>query len=244
MAILIVGGSGATGEKLVEQLLIKDQEVRVIVRSSEKLPEAWRQNSKVKIIHKSISELNETQMAEYLKGCTAVASCLGHTPNFKGIFGSPRKLVTDSVRLICNSIQKSDDSRKPIKFVLMNTAGNRNRDLNEPISAGEKLIMTLIRFFLPPQRDNEDAADYLRVEIGQKNKRIEWVVVRPDSLVNDEKNSEYDIHISPIRSAIFKPGRTSRINVAHFMTKLIIEQDLWDTWKGCMPVIYNRTPEK
>lgn len=37
MTVLVVGASGATGSKLVEQLLQKEYRVRVIVRSPEKI---------------------------------------------------------------------------------------------------------------------------------------------------------------------------------------------------------------
>jgi hypothetical protein len=99
----------------------------------------------------------------------------------------------------------------------MNTAGNRNRDLEEPISFGQRCVVGLIRLLLPPHVDNEKAADYLRVSVGQNDSAIEWVVVRPDSLVNEDSVSEYCLHPSPTRSAIFNAGKTSRINVAHLI---------------------------
>jgi hypothetical protein len=67
-----------------------------------------------------------------------------------------------------------------------------------------------------------------------------WVVVRPDSLRDEDDVTGYSIHTSPTRSAIFDPGSTSRINVAHFMADLITNDQLWDNWEGQMPVIYNR----
>ena len=42
MTTLIVGASGATGMKLVEQLLERAQNVRIIVLSTAKLPESWK----------------------------------------------------------------------------------------------------------------------------------------------------------------------------------------------------------
>jgi hypothetical protein len=51
--------------------------------------------------------------------------------------------------------------------------------------------------------------------------------------------SEYELYASPTRSALFNPGKTSRVNVGCFMAKLIVENDLWNKWKGQMPVIYN-----
>jgi nucleoside-diphosphate-sugar epimerase len=239
MTTLVIGASGATGKQLVEQLLNMGQKVKVVVRSSGKIPDSWNNNDKVSIIKVNISETNVDEMAHYVKDCQAVAFCLGHNMTLKGIYGKPRKLVTNTVRLICNAIIKNSPG-KPIKLVLMNTAGNRNRGLDEPISFGQKLVTGLLRLLLPPHPDNEKAADLLRVDIAQKHTFIEWVVVRPDTLINQDKVSEYALYASPTRSALFNPGKSSRINVGHFMAKLIVENDLWDKWKGQMPVIYNK----
>ncbi len=88
--------------------------------------------------------------------------------------------------------------------------------------------------------DNEKAADYLRIQIGQNDGAIQWATVRPDNLINEDEVSEYEVHASPTRSAIFDAGKTSRINVAHFMAALITDDDTWNKWKGQMPVIYNK----
>lgn len=239
MTTLVVGASGATGKQLVEQLLIMGQNVKVIVRSSQKIPDTWKNNDLITVIETSISEINPDEMANYVKDCQAVASCLGHNLTLKGIFGKPRNLVTDAVRLLCQAIMKNQPD-KPVKFVLMNTTGNSNRDINESISFGQRVVIRLLRLLLPPQPDNEKAADYLRLNIGQKNTLIEWVAVRPDTLINLEKITEYELHTSPTRSPVFNPGKTSRINVGNFMARLIVESDLWNKWKGQMPVIYNK----
>jgi NAD(P)H-binding len=239
MTTLVVGATGATGKQLVEQLLSMGQKVKVIVRPSGKIPNKWNSSDKISIIKACISEISVDEMINYLKDCQSVASCLGHNLTLKGIFGKPRNLVTDAIRLLSNAIQKNSPE-KPIKFVLMNTTANRNRNLNEPVSTGEKLVMGLIRLLIPPQSDNEKAADILRVDVGQNNKLIEWVAVRPDTLINEDKVTEYELYASPIRSALSNPGKTSRINVGNFMYRLIVENDLWNKWKGQMPVIYNK----
>ena len=239
MTTLVVGASGATGKQLVEQLLSMGQKVKVVVRPSGKTNDTWKNDDNISIIKANISEISVNEMMNYLIDCQSIASCLGHNITLKGIFGKPKELVTDAVKLLCMAIQKNSPD-KPIKFVLMNTTGNRNRDLNEPISIGEKLVMGLIRLLVPPQSDNEKAADFLRVNIGQKNKLIDWVVVRPDTLINEDNVTEYDLYSSPIRSTLFNPGKTSRINVGNFMSRLIVENDLWNKWKGQMPVIYNK----
>jgi hypothetical protein len=237
---LVVGASGATGMNLVAQLLQRGQNVKVIVRSPEKLPESWKNNSSLQIISASVLDLSDSEMRAHVHGCQAIASCLGHNLNWKGIYGQPRKLVTDVTRRLCNAIE-DNKSKESTKFVLMNTTGNRNRDLSEPISFAQKCVIGLLRLLLPPHVDNEKAADYLRTQIGQNNDLIEWVAVRPDGLINEVEVTAYEIHTSPIRSAIFNAGKTSRINVGHFMSHLISDAVLWDTWKGKMPVIYNRS---
>jgi hypothetical protein len=59
-------------------------------------------------------------------------------------------------------------------------------------------------------------------------------------LIDEPGVTEYELHASPIRIAIFDAGVTSRINVGHLMADLITDEDVWARWKGQMPVIYNR----
>ena len=79
-----------------------------------------------------------------------------------------------------------------------------------------------------------------RGQVGQNDGMIEWAVVRPDRLIDEGKVTEYNVHPSPIRSAIFDAGSTSRINVGSFMADLITDENTWNKWKGKMPVIYNK----
>ena len=74
---------------------------------------------------------------------------------------------------------------------------------------------------------------------GQNDESIAWTAVCPDNLINADKVTKYEVYSSPIRSAIFDPGLTSRINVGYFMADLITDDEVWNKWKGQMPVIYN-----
>ncbi|MBI5403888.1 MAG: NAD(P)H-binding protein [Ignavibacteriae bacterium] len=239
MNILIAGASGATGKLLVEQLINSGHRVKAIVRPSGKIPSGWSVNENIEIIRANISEMSLKEMSEHLTDCDAAASCLGHNITLKGLFGKPRKLCTDAVRLICEAINRNVPEN-PIKFVLMNTVANRNRNLDEKESIPQKLAIGLIRLLVPPQSDNEQAAEYLRVNIGQNHTYIQWAAVRPDALTNEEKVTEYTIHESPTRSGVFNPGKTSRINTANFIARLITEDGLWNKWRGKMPVVYNK----
>lgn len=239
MKILVVGASGATGRLLVEQLLNRDQKVKIIVRSVEIFSETIKNNKNLEIIQASLLDLSDSEIQQQVKDIDAITSCLGHNITLKGMFGHPRKLVTDATRRICEAV-KANSSDKKVKFVLMNTAGNVNRDLYEPISFGQKLVVGLIRLLLPPHSDNEKASDYLRIEIGQDDDTIEWSAVRPDDLTNEDEVTEYEVYPSPIRDTIFNAGKTSRINTGHFMADLITNSNVWNKWKGQMPVVYNK----
>ncbi len=237
---LVVGATGATGRLLVRQLLNRGLNVKAIVRVPDKLPEDLKNHLNLSVIQASLLDLSDAELAGHVKDCNAVASCLGHNLTLKGMFGQPRLLVTDATRRLCRAI-KANTSERPVRFVLMNTTGNSNRDIPEQVSLGQMLVIWLLRAFLPPHRDNERVTDYLRTEIGQNDKDIAWVAVRPDSLKDANEVTAYEVHPSPTRSAVFNPGVTSRINVAHFMADLVMGTGLWDKWKGQMPVIYNKT---
>lgn len=239
MTTLVVGASGATGRLLVGQLLDRGEKVRAIARSPEGLPEFLRSHANLSVIHAGVLDLSDAELARHVHGCGAVASCLGHNLTWKGIFGHPRRLVTEATRRLCDAIS-ANQPEKPTRFVLMNTAGNRNRDLPEPISFGQRCVLGLLRLLLSPHVDNEQAAHHLRTRIGRNHGAIEWAAVRPDNLIHEDQVTAYVVHPSPTRSAIFDPGQTSRINVGHFMADLITNDDAWNRWKGQMPVIYNR----
>lgn len=237
--VLVLGASGATGRLLVKQLLDRGVRVRAVVRAGSALPKELRSVEGLTLHRVTLLELEDAELGELVKGCDAVASCLGHNLTLRGIFGSPRRLVTEATRRLCRAIEAGSPSR-PVRFLLMNTTGNRNRDLLEPVSFAHRCVIGLLRWTVPPHADNEDAAEFLRVKIGMENPMVEWAAIRPDGLTDESEVTDYDIHPSPTRSAIFDAGKTSRINVAHFMARLAVEDEFWAEQRGRMPVIYNR----
>jgi nucleoside-diphosphate-sugar epimerase len=236
---LVLGASGATGRLLVKLLLQKDVEVIAIVRNANSLTNIESSHPNLQIVEAEISKISESDLSQYLRECDAVLSCLGHNLTFKGIFGNPKRLVTDAIYKVVKTI-KSINTNNKIKIILMNTTGNSNRDIPEKPPYSQRFVISLLRLLLPPHVDNEKAADFLRLQVGQNNHNIEWVAVRPDGLIDEDQVSQYDVNASPTRNAIFDAGSTSRINVADFMSDLAVISELWNEWKGKMPVIYNR----
>jgi len=234
--LLVAGATGMTGRCLVEQMLDRGHEVRAIVRNPQKISSAILENPNTTVIEAAILDLTNQEMAEHVRGCDAVVSCLGHGMDFRGMFGEPKKLCTDATRRLCDAIE-TVNSGESTKFILMNTVGVQNPDLAEKRNWYERGLLFLLHHLLPPHRDNELAVDFLYQNVGKANKHIEWCSVRPDSLIDAEVTS-YEITESPI-TGIFTGRPTTRANVAHFMAELIEDERIWNTWKFRMPVIMN-----
>ncbi|MEQ9397333.1 NAD(P)H-binding protein [Haliea sp.] len=235
---LVVGASGATGKLVVFELLQRSVEVVSIVRAASSLKDAVGNQPNYCEVVADIAKLTDQELALHLDGCRVVISCLGHNLTFKGMYGDPRYLVTDTIKKVTRAIGLLAQNEK-VGIILMNTTGNSNRDIPENPPLSQRIVISILRFLLPPHVDNEQAADFLRVCIGQEHPLIEWVAVRPDSLTNEFKVSSYQTHASPTRNAIFNSAPTSRENVANFMANLATDAELWAVWKGRMPVIYN-----
>ena len=221
----------------MNQLLEKGHEIKAFARNITKFSTEIITHKKFDVIGTSVLDMSEEELENHTKGCDAIVSTLGHNLSFKGMFGNPRQLVTDSIKKLCKVSENTKN--KPVKIILMNTVGCKNEDLKEKVSFFENCVFFLLRYLIPPHSDNENAANYLRTLIGQNHSNIQWAVVRPDSLINEEEISPYTTHLSPIHT-LFKPGKTSRINVAHFISELASNNEIWSEWKGKMPVIYNK----
>ncbi len=173
----------------------------------------------------------------HLRGCDAAISCLGHVLSFKGVFGPPRDLVTRATARLCRAIAALEPAR-PVKFILMSSVSvHRPGGLDTRRGALERGFMWMLRGAIPPAGDNQRAANFLHEEIGADNPFVQWVVVRPDSLLAGDV-SAYALHEGLV-SSLFAPDRTNMANVAHFMGELVADPQAWAAWKGKLPVIVN-----
>ncbi len=238
MIVLVIGATGNTGKWVVRKLLQQNIKVKALLRDSSKIENDLQSNPNLWVNEIDWLSADPDELKKLISDCQVVISCLGHSPTLRGIFGNPKKLVTQSVQKFGKTIIKTN-AKIPVRFILMNTAGNSNRNIIEPISFLQKTVVSLLRHLLPPHADNEKAADYLRIQFPNENKQLEWVVVRPDTLIDETFTSPYEVYPSPVYSALFESGKTSRINVADFMCRLVTDSTLWNNWQGQMPVIYN-----
>lgn len=241
MKVFVAGGTGKTGRLVVQRLLEQGNHVVTIVRCADSLLANLSDpnRSQLTIVEASLLALSEETLASHVAGCEAIVCCLGHNLSLKGVFGPPYRLVTQAVQRLCRAAQ-SHQHASPIRFVLMNSAGVVDKSAGERVSIAESMVLGLLRVLVPPHADNEQAVRQLRRCGSVADSHVEWVAVRPDSLIDAAESSSYEVCSSPVRSAIFNAGITSRANVAHFIVALISDDDLWQKWKTQMPVIYNK----
>ncbi|MBU9711545.1 NAD(P)-dependent oxidoreductase [Evansella tamaricis] len=238
MRVLVLGASGATGKLVVKHLIERQITTRILIRKTAVLPQEIKENSLVEMVKGNINDLKESELNDLIHECNVIISCLGHNGTLRGMFGKPRYLVFDAIKRISETVK--DKANQKVKLILMGTTAYTNTLLGEVNSMGEKIILTLLKLLIPPHRDNIEAANYLITEIGKKEENIEWVIVRPDTLINQDEENPYKVCESPVRSPIFNAGETSRINVSHFMTELVTDGETWKDWHFKTPVVYNK----
>ncbi|MRR12494.1 NAD(P)-dependent oxidoreductase [bacterium] len=235
--VLLLGGTGRTGRRVLEQLLERGVEVRAIVRSADRLPQGVTRHPGLTVIEADVLSLSHGELLDQVRGCDAVISCLGHTNDLRGIFGQPHELVGPVTERMCHAIAELKPPT-PVRFVLMTSVSvNRPHRLDTRRGAIERAAVAILRRLVPPAKDNQDAADFLCGEIGEADPFVRWVVVRPDSLLEGDV-SEYVLHDGLV-SSLAKPDQTARSNVAHFMCELVTDPKAWDAWQGRLPVIVN-----
>lgn len=235
--VLLLGGTGRTGQRVLDQLLRRGVRVRAIVRSSGRLAPATVGDPNLTVIEASLLSLSDEQLQRHVRGCDAVVSCLGHTLHLKGVVGPPRDLVAKATGRLCRAIEVLAPAA-PVKFILMTSvAVNRAGGLDTRRSAFERAFLRALCALLPPANDNQRAADVLQSQLGAGHPFVQWTVVRPDTLLPGDV-SEYTLH-EGIVTGLFAPGSTNMANVAHFMCELVTNPRTWSEWKGKLPVIVN-----
>jgi putative NADH-flavin reductase len=233
--IFIVGATGATGKHVVQMMLEKGNNVVAVARSKDTLMGHLKKNDygdRLQIHEASLLDLSDEELTSLTKDCSAVVSCLGHNGSLSGIWGNPRRLVTDAVRRLTTVMPSSS------KFILMGSEGvEQSVDPVRPF--GERTALFLLRYLIPPHADNEEAAAYLN-----EHKDFDWSVVRPTNLIDeDEASGMYDI-MEKSEGPLFGDQIVSRADVAHFMVDLITNEKSFATWKHKMPVIIGHKKEE
>lgn len=239
--VLMLGGTGRTGGRVLAQLLARGVPVLAIVRSADRLPAGVVGHAGLTVVQADPLAMPIEQLANHLEGCDTVISCLGHTISAKGILGRPRDLVEQAVRAVRAAAMTAAKPDRPVRLILTSSVS-----VNQPAHAdtrrgrGERACLWMLRGILPPARDNQRAADYLAHEVGPTDQTLQWVVVRPDTL-RDGEAGPYRV-TEELVASLFRPDSTRMAQIGHFMSELATDDQAWQLWRGRMPVITDTAP--
>ena len=220
----------------MQQMLDRGDSVVAVVRSKQRMmslldSKEGGYGDRLVLHENNLLDLSHEDLKSMTKDCSAVVSCLGHNLTFKGIYGkASRYLVTKATMRLTAAMPASS------KFILMGSEGVAHPD-DDPRSFGDRVILALVRLLLPPHNDNEAAAAFL-----YENEKYDWTICRPTNLIDvDQASGRYDILAKP-PGKLISANAVSRANVAHFMVKLMTDDQTFETYKHKTPVI--NTPPK
>jgi nucleoside-diphosphate-sugar epimerase len=240
MNVLLLGGTGRTGGRVLQELVGRGVRVRAVVRSAERLPAGVGDDTRLTVVEADLLAMSDQQVEEQVAGCDVVISCLGHVISAQGVFGAPRDLVSRSVERVYRAIRELRPAQ-PVKLILMSSVSvNRPGGLDTRRGRFERAVLWTMRGLIPPERDNQRAAEFLNDVIGSADPYAQWAAVRPDTLKEGDV-TEYALHEGLVDS-LFRPGETNMANVAQFMCELATDPEVWAAWCGKLPVIVNASP--
>jgi uncharacterized protein YbjT (DUF2867 family) len=238
--VLLLGATGRTGGRVAAQLLERGVAVRAIVRSAGRIPAGIAKHPLLEVVEADLLAMPIGDLVGHLAGCDTAISCLGHNLNARGIFGPPHLLVERSIRRVHEAVEVQPPAA-PLRLILMSSVSvNLPQRADSRRRNGQRAYLGALRAVLPPARDNQRAADFLAGEVGPADPHLQWVAVRPDTLIDGDVD-EYVVHDTLVAS-IFKPDRTRMAHVAHFMCQLATDDTTWQRWRGRMPVVVDATP--
>jgi uncharacterized protein YbjT (DUF2867 family) len=205
--ILVLGGTGGTGQLIVAQALERGDDVTAVVRSAEKA----RHLRGAKLIFGDARD--EATLREGLRDRDAVVSALG-TP------ASPFREVTllsASTRALVSAMKSEHVSR----LVCITGMGAGDSAGHGGVLFDNLIFPLLLR---------KVYADKNRQEAIVRDSALDWVIVRP-SMLNDKPSRDTIRTLTDLSG--FHGGTISRADVAKF----VLEQVRANTWLHGSPLI-------
>jgi len=207
--ITIFGGTGKTGQHLIQQALDAGYQVGVLARTPSKL---GLQHERLTIIQGDVQDA--AKVSEAVKGVDAIISVLGPSPN------NPELGVSKGTENIITGMQKNGVRR------LVVSAGAGIGDANDKPTVIDTVIKTIIRLF-----SSKAYADMNRVSQVVRACNMDWTIVRVPMLTDDPKTGQ-------VRVGYLGKGvgiRLARADMADFMLRQVGDK----TYLRQAPVISN-----
>ncbi len=192
MKLLIIGGTGRTGQELIKQALVQGHVVTVLVRNPKKLKQI---HPNLKIIIGDI--LLSDSLEKAFSGQDAVLSALGHKRFF-----IKTNILSEGTKNSISTMEKCDVKR----FICITSLG-----LNDiRYKLGLYYTLFVIPFILLFYFLDKEKQEKLIVQ-----SKLDWTIVRPGQLTNGKKRGKYR-HGSDLGSYLLTK-MISRADVADFI---------------------------
>ncbi len=199
MNLLIIGGTGRTGQELIKQGLEKGYGITALVRDPNKLTLS-HPNLRIKKGNVLIPE----SFGNTFKGQDAVLSALGHKKFF-----IKTNILSKGTENIINEMNK----HKVKRFICITSLGINDSRFKLGLYYTLFVIPVIIYFYFLDKSKQEKII---------RESKLDWTIVRPGQLTSRKKRSKYK-HGPDLGHYIFTK-MISRSNVAHFMLNQIKEK--------------------
>ncbi len=199
MKLFIVGGTGKTGRKLIEQGLERGHLITALVRNP----------NKVKIIDPNLklikgNVLDRDSFETSIEGQDAVLSALGHKR-----FIIPTSILSKGTKNIINAMNKYNVKR----FICITSLGVNDSRFKLGLYYTLFTIPVILFFYFLDKSKQEKLI---------MKSDLDWTIVRPGQLTNGKKRTNYKHGLSVGSYVLTK--MISRASVAHFMLNQLYEE--------------------
>jgi len=192
MKLLIIGGTGKTGQELIKQALEKGHRVTALVRKP----------GKIKYTHPNLhivqgDVLDFTSVEAAVKGQDAVLSALGHKKFF---------IHTSILSEGTTNIIKAMELQQVKRFICITTLGINDSRFKLGLYYTLFVIPFIVYFYF---RDKAKQEKLIR------GSNLDWTIVRPGQLTDGKLTEKYKLGENTGHYILTK--MISRANVAHVM---------------------------
>lgn len=199
MKLLIIGGTGKTGQELIKQGLDGGYSITVIARNPKNIKYG---NPKLKVVKGDV--LVPESIENAFQGQDAVLSALGHKRFF-----IKTKILSEGTKNVINAMKR----HKVKRFICITSLGvNDSRFKLGLYYTLFTIPIILLYYFL----------DKSKQEKLIKNSNLDWTIIRPGQLTNGKKRTNYK-H-GPFVGSYILTRMISRASVAHFMLDQLADQ--------------------
>jgi putative NADH-flavin reductase len=199
--LLIVGATGGTGRRLIEQALERGYAVTALVRNPSRFQ---LEHAQLKVVQGDVLDCDSVESA--VRGQDAVISALGHKRFFH-----PTRILSEGTANVLRAMQAHGVPR----FVCETSLGIGDSAGRMGLYYTLFVIPVILPFYY---------WDKTRQERLIAASKMEWIIVRPGALSNQERRGTYR-HGRHIGSFILTLG-ISRADVADFMLNQV-EDDMY-----------------